>query len=284
MALRRDSLLSQKNRQRLYNFFAQDTSAGCVVSCTVATPGADRLHLELDLEDDLCRQWYFAGYTRYECGVVELLWRLFAARSYRVVIEIGANVGYFSLLLAAAVRRFATTPGMVHVFEPNEHVFRMLERNAALNPQLALRLNREAVADVDGAVPFYLPAAVGANSNASLVAGLFAQQSPQDTKAIRLDSYCWQQGITAPDLVKMDCEGAEPRVFLGMEEMLKKGHTDLICEVLPSTAAALDDIFRPTAYTRYLIAEEGLRPVDRIEADAACRDYFLTTQPLDWLH
>jgi FkbM family methyltransferase len=234
---------------------------------------------ELNLADHLSRQWYFWGYTGYELGVPDLLWQSFGTRHYQTVIEVGANVGYYTLLLAAGVKQFSPG-GVVHVFEPYEPVFRQLKRNVALNPRLPIVLNLAATTDRDGEVTLYIPACEHARTNASLVADLFDQNGTATVKAIRLDEYCESKQLSRLHLVKMDCEGAEPAVLRGMKRLLETDEPDLVIEVLPQTEEDLEAILRQTRYRRYLITAEGPQPAKRLVAHAHYRDYFLSTTPL----
>ena len=67
------SVLSLRNRQRLYNFFADDTMTDDTVVATVRTPSGRPVAARLDLADEFCRTWYCWGYERYEPGVARLL-------------------------------------------------------------------------------------------------------------------------------------------------------------------------------------------------------------------
>jgi FkbM family methyltransferase len=65
-----------------------------------------------------------------------------------VLIDVGGNIGYYTLLLAALTRDDRT--GLVHAFEPSPQVFQLLKRNVELNPGLAITLNEAAVCDHEG--------------------------------------------------------------------------------------------------------------------------------------
>jgi hypothetical protein len=61
-------VLSLKNRQRLYNFFADDTITEDTVVATIRMPIGATVRARLDLADEFCRTWYYWGYERYEPG------------------------------------------------------------------------------------------------------------------------------------------------------------------------------------------------------------------------
>jgi hypothetical protein len=62
------------------------------------------LNLRLSLTDDLSREWYYFGYEKYEVPVrrvlVALVHSLAPGKSW-CLLDVGANMGYFSLFLAA---------------------------------------------------------------------------------------------------------------------------------------------------------------------------------------
>src|SRR5260221_12032715 len=88
--------LSLKNKQRLYNFFAEATSPPRKIQCSDRVFDDSWIKLELNLEDDLSRQWYFWGYNGYESALSRFAWRLFSERHYRITGEVGANIGYLT--------------------------------------------------------------------------------------------------------------------------------------------------------------------------------------------
>ena len=58
----------------------------------------------LDLSDDLSRIWHYWGYFDYEPGVTRLLYKLLQDKT--CVFDVGANIGYYTLLMAQAGVRF----------------------------------------------------------------------------------------------------------------------------------------------------------------------------------
>jgi FkbM family methyltransferase len=263
--------LPVKQKQQLFNFFVRETAPGQNLHCTMESRFG-RVRAALDPGDDLSLLWYYWGYTGYEPGVTRLLCTLLKDKA--CVFDVGANIGYYSLLMAVALRG----RGQVHAFEPTPAVYSALERNAALNHLPNLVLNRCALADRDAAMDLFLPAD-GAWTNASLVEHFTAQSERVVVQAMRFDSYCSRHAITCTDLVKLDAEGAELSVLRGMGELLLKWRPDIICEVLEPFAKDLDEFFADTPYRRFLITDDRLEAASRLEANPRYRDYFLTCSP-----
>jgi len=260
--------LPVKQKQRLFNFFALETAPGRDLHTTMRTPFGT-IRAILDLSDDLSRIWHYWGYFDYEPGVTRLLYKLLPDKT--CVFDVGANIGYYTLLMAQALRG----RGEVHAFEPAPIVSSALERNASLNDLRNLVMNPCALADRDGRMDLFLPAD-GAWTNASLIEHFTPQSQRIAVQAMRFDSYCRREAIDHADLVKLDVEGAELSVLRGMGELLLKWRPDIICEVLEPFANELEGFFAATPYRKFLITDERLEPASRLDANPRYRDYFLT--------
>ncbi|HLC41710.1 MAG TPA: FkbM family methyltransferase, partial [Methylomirabilota bacterium] len=120
-------------------------------------------------------------------------------------IDIGANVGWYSTLLAELVG----PEGTVYAFEPNPTAYHLLEIAARVYPQL--QVIPAAVGDRDETAELHVPADGGMSSLAPL---------PYSTRnipcvATSLDSFLSKQRTPAVDFLKCDAEGAELKVILG---------------------------------------------------------------------
>ena len=236
-------------------------------------PGGGRLSLELDLTDELSRNWYYWGYSDYERGTV-LLWA-HLLNNVTTVFDIGANIGIYTLVAAARLQGH----GAVHAFEPNPDVFPWLARNADRNCFAHARLVQLALSDFDGEAKFFLPKN-GAWTNGSLIEGFADQASSQVIETMRFDTYCSKFGIEKVDLIKIDVEGAELKVLNGMGGLLEKWKPDIICEVLEGYTMPLNAFFDGTSYRKYIITPDGLQEMNVFRADPRFRDYYLTCAPV----
>jgi len=104
--------LSLRNKQRLYNFFVKDTAPAHAVKCSTQVLYGRSVELELNLQDDLSRMWYYWGYDGYERGTTRLFCKLLGSKS--CVFDVGANIGYYTILAASLMEG----RGEVHAFEP----------------------------------------------------------------------------------------------------------------------------------------------------------------------
>ncbi len=143
------------------------------------------------------------------------------------VADVGANLGYYTVLLADLVGR----DGRVIAVEPNPAMTRLIRRNLLLNglaPRVEMieaALAAEAEATGTLFVPHEDP------KNATIVPQdpeLLGQGSLRSVRLTTLDALTTEQ---APlDLVKVDAEGAEDEILVGMEETLRRDRPDLVLE------------------------------------------------------
>ena len=261
--------LSLKNKQRLYNFVGEATAPDRELLASTHDLSNGPLSFKLDLRDDLSRMWYYWGYSSYESATVRLFCRLLKTRF--CVLDVGANVGYYTLLAAKALEG----RGEVHAFEPSPRAFQSLSENARLNSLTCLTLNQAAVSDANGSQPLFLPADL-AGTNASLIENFTLQNSSIMTSVLCLDTYCASKVKRPVDLLKVDAEGAELNVLRGSRSLLQQQRPDIICEVLQPFDNDLDKFFREYAYRAFLITDSGLIERQEIRADPQFRDYYLT--------
>ncbi|HET9209405.1 MAG TPA: FkbM family methyltransferase [Thermoanaerobaculia bacterium] len=132
-----------------------------------------------------------------------------------VVFDVGANLGFYTLLLAGRVG----PEGRVHAFEPDPLSFDILRRRAA--GRANVETERTAVGDQAGTITLYTSRSNRADNRVhpSLDAGATeAVEVPLTT----LDGYCAARGIERIDAVKMDIQGAEVAALSGFRETLAR--------------------------------------------------------------
>jgi FkbM family methyltransferase len=175
------------------------------------------------------------AYGYWETGVTRALLRV--VRPGQRVIEVGANVGYYTLLFAARVG----PQGSVTAFDANPRAVELLRRTLAANGlALAARVVPMAVTDRPGRVTLHrLARQQGSSSIYAFGPDDLAiwddQATPLDVEATSLDAFF---GGDAPpvDLVKIDAEGAEPAILAGMQRLLARSpHVRLVMELIPAS-------------------------------------------------
>lgn len=141
-----------------------------------------------------------------EIFMSEAYLRLFPETPYpiRNVLDIGANVGFFSLF---ASHKFPN----VHVFaiEPMPGNFDWLTKHQSLNPQLNWTCFQKAVGGTEGTAQLSYQSTNGLTTNAS-----FDLNQELDSQSVTVDVTTLSRliddmDVDSVDLLKMDCEGAE---------------------------------------------------------------------------
>lgn len=128
-----------------------------------------------------------------------------------VIVDVGANVGLVSLLMA---RRFPDRP--VHAFEPNPSTFAALEANAARNRAGNIQCHRAAVSEAEGTVLFENDPVKRGTASIALQQGEHSAEVPATT----LDAFAAAQGVDRIGLLKIDVEGFETLVLRGAARVL----------------------------------------------------------------
>ncbi|MCS6994478.1 MAG: FkbM family methyltransferase [Anaerolineales bacterium] len=156
-----------------------------------------------------------------------------AARAFlkpgMTVYDVGANIGYVSLLLAHHTR----PDGRVFAFEALPANAERIRRNVALNAlEHRITLIEAAVAAQGGEIAFLVHSSAGMGKAVGS-AGRHGEryQAEIRVRALSLDEFVYEQGNPPPDLVKMDIEGGEVLALPGMKRILNEHHPILFLEL-----------------------------------------------------
>lgn len=196
------------------------------VSARVLTEIGHGVRLFVDLSDTaIGANVAFGNYERPETEWIEA-----HVSAGDTVVDIGANIGYFTMLMARAVG----PGGRVHAFEPVSENADLLERSVAEN-RFGDRvvIHRTALGNVPGAAALAtLALAAGSqNSGGSFLAGAADVPSGHEKRIVavsRLDDIVFGDRVS---LVKIDVEGAEPLVFDGASGLLKRDAPWILSEI-----------------------------------------------------
>jgi FkbM family methyltransferase len=131
-----------------------------------------------------------------------------AIRPGMVVLDLGAFVGYFSLLAARAIR----PGGRGYAFECDRRNSRFLAHNLLLNDCRNVELVEKAVADRVGVLPFYVRRRAASRSS------LWHWTGKGHTVEVECTTIDAVTGGRPIDVAKIDIEGGELRALKGMEE------------------------------------------------------------------
>jgi FkbM family methyltransferase len=140
--------------------------------------------------------------------------------------DIGANVGYVTLIAA----RLVGPSGRVVAFEPVPENVAAIRENLALNGIDWVEVHETAVARQRGRAALII-SDVSAFSRLASVNVPTGARETIEVQVISIDEFMASPGAPAPDVIKIDVEGAELEVLEGMRETLAAHRPVLLCEV-----------------------------------------------------
>jgi FkbM family methyltransferase len=195
---------------------------------SVAAGGLEGTRLLLDLQAE--KDYWLGTYEpELQAAVRELV------QPGSVAYDVGANIGYISLLLAKAVGE----TGRVFAFEALPANQERLRANLALNSMDArARLIPGAVTGAPGPVNFL----TGPSHGMGKVEGSAGRRELSYMEAISvpgvvLDDFVYQDGNPEPQVVKMDIEGGEVLALPGMRRLLSEARPLVLMELHGPEAA-----------------------------------------------
>jgi FkbM family methyltransferase len=188
-----------------------------------------------------------------------------------IFIDIGANVGYYTLLAAQLVG----SEGQVLAFEPETENYKALMGNVRRNGFKNITAVNKATGASSGPATLYLnPLNEGGHSlrrfdayhdnNETWSRERILKQFPkaaleESVMVVSLDSFLEQTDVKkkVPRIVKIDVEGGEFDVLRGMTGLLRKMDApDIICEVGRNSAEIIE-ILQSYNYTLSTLNNDG---------------------------
>ena len=137
-----------------------------------------------------------------------------AIRDGDVVWDVGAHVGMYAIFAAGRVG----ATGQVYAFEPEQQTFERLQRNRTLNSADNLTALRLALSDAPGHTEIFIPV-----DNAARVGTLIRPERASGGQQVELavgDTLVGDGRAAAPNVLKIDVEGAEASVLRGLRNTL----------------------------------------------------------------
>ena len=173
----------------------------------------------------MCIDW--RRYRSFVYGAWEPeLTRTFAStvKQGMTVIDIGAHIGYYTLLFAKCVG----SSGRVFSFEPLPTNFALLQKNVQLNNLRQVQTFNQAVFSRAGEITISVPDDQPNSGNGSVCLDKGVQQFR--VNAVLLDAFC-EEFLIRPDVLKMDVEGAEYEVLMGAKRVIAQFRPKLLIEL-----------------------------------------------------
>jgi len=193
----------------------------------------------------------------YEKEVTNLVLRII--REGMVVVDVGANIGYYTLIASALVG----ASGRVYAFEADPDICAVLQQNLQANGCRNVVAVARAVSDKVGLARFVRGEPERGYLSASPSGNAFIE-----VPTATLDAFFAAEGWPSIDLIKIDIEGGEVAALEGMSELSRRNpRMQLIMEFsldnlrqAGTTVDALAKILEQLGFHSGRIIEQGMKP------------------------
>jgi len=214
----------------------------------------DSFYMFLNPTEHIQQQLFWYGYYEKELG--DLLKKI--VKPGDVVLDLGANIGYFSLLVANNLPSVK-----VISFEPVASLFQNMNDNISLNNIKNILTVNAAVGEITEEKELF----VSAPDNL----GMSSFHQPENhsgkkerVKVVAIDDWVKTSGLSKIDVIKLDVEGSELGALKGMKEVVQKQKPVLIVEVNPETLSMFNlkpsdiyDYLKQLNFEEFLILENA---------------------------
>ena len=184
---------------------------------------SESIKLICDFKDKRIVPIEILNFNEYEYDEINILKGLIKEDS--VIVDIGANIGYYSLVLGKY-----NSKGKIYSFEPIPKNFNYLKENIKLNSANNIYPHNIALSDYDGTTSFYFYEEGMANSSMKILNETVANIKVE-CAVNTLDTFMEIEKVKV-DLIKCDTEGSEFLVFKGATKTLLRDKPIIFTEML----------------------------------------------------
>ena len=190
----------------------------------------ENFYMQLNPTEHIQQQLFWYGY--YEKDLGEILSKIIKPGD--VFIDIGANIGYFSLLVANNV-----STAKVISFEPVREIFERLKENVAINDFKNITVFNAAVGEMKEEKELFVSGPDNLGMSSFQQPGNFSGKK-EIVQVLVLDEWFQRAGLAKIDVIKLDVEGSELAALKGMKEILQSFKPIVIVEINPETLSMFD--------------------------------------------
>lgn len=154
----------------------------------------------------------------------QAVWRAIeqGLHSGSVFLDVGANVGYYSMLASSRVGKY----GQIHAFEIDPRPLRCLRKNAEECDSHNITIHERAVGGRVGHGVLVAEPDCGHSS-------VLQNGHGRKVKVVSLDSWMEDMGaLSRIDVLKLDIEGGELAALEGARKLIDRFHPFIVCEAL----------------------------------------------------
>ncbi|MBP0012722.1 MAG: FkbM family methyltransferase [Roseofilum sp. SBFL] len=149
-------------------------------------------------------------------------WKKLLDRDNMVILDVGANMGLYSLLSAAYSRQNQWSGVRIFGFEPNPIEYSKLKRNIEINGYSEISVFPLAISDNKNIASLVIPP-IGQGMFSHLINKKLPDENSGNIVEVQtkdLDTWCSHNAIESIHLLKIDVEGHELSVLKGAENFL----------------------------------------------------------------
>jgi FkbM family methyltransferase len=192
-----------------------------------------------------------------------------------LLFDIGANIGYYAITLAAALGNKCR----VHAFEPFPPSYERLLTNIALN-SFADTISAHRLALSDRERVAHMRVRVGGNSGSARL-----NTEGERISTTTLDMFCSTNRIERLDFVKIDAEGHEEFVLAGGAQTIRQHHPLILLELDPpllsdagSSVERVVSLLRSHGYSLRTACRDVLMPMKTLPVGRVVVNVFAIPQ------
>jgi FkbM family methyltransferase len=248
----------------VYHWLAGAAYGGAPPAASAFRWGRDRWGFRFELHPYYFIDRSILAFGGYDVPLLRFLHE--RIRPGEVCLDVGATLGQVTVHLATLVGPH----GRVLAFEPLPHVRERLSRHVAANGVAdRVELHAVALADATGTATFHFAEPAVTNQG---MGSLVMDDHPGlglrcEVRTARLDDFVAQRGIERIDWIKIDVQGAEPRLLDGARATLDRLSPELLVEVDPvdlraggATSRSLLGTLGDRGYRMFAVRPGGLGP------------------------
>lgn len=233
----------------------------------------DNFYMLLNPTEHIQQQLFWYGYYEKELG--DLMKK--TVKPGDVFLDIGANIGYFSLLVAN------NSPSVkVISFEPVAGLFQNMNENISLNNIKNIATVNAATGEITEEKELFISAPDNLGMSSFHQPENYSGKK-ESVKVVAIDDWFKTSGLSKIDVIKLDVEGSELAALKGMKEVLQKQKPVLIVEVNPETLSMFNlkpsdiyDYLKQLNFEGFLILENArLERLDHVEINQTTNVLFI---------
>ena len=218
----------------------------------------------------------------YEYEVTSLLSALGIQWTNWNLIDVGANIGYFPVILKSLFGESIR----IDAFEPHPNIAAMCSSGISEWSGSA-KTHQIALSSESGTAKFYLSAKT--DSSNSLNSSFRTHKEIIDVTVSTLDEFFLSRAEFTmfepenPTVLKIDVESTEPDVLLGGKRFIERHRPHIICEVLAGrTEDQLNEFCSKNSYTPIRLTRRSLSVEEMVVGDPTYefRDWYLSPSGL----